>query len=159
MSETTLTLRPMARAEWDEWMPRQMAAYAEHIAASGAMSEADAWRKAKNDTARGFHAGFQTPGMLVFRIMAGDEAVGWLWLAAPGPGPDRQMAWVYNIEVGPAYRRRGYGREAMLLAEDEARSHGMTSLGLNVHGQNRVARSLYDSLGYDVMALQMKKPL
>ena len=51
------------------------------------------------------------------------------------------------------------GREAMLLAEGEARSHGMTSLGLNVHGQNKVARSLYDSLGYDVMAQQMKKPL
>ncbi len=47
----------------------------------------------------------------------------------------------------------------MLLAEAEARSHGMTSLGLNVHGQNKVARSLYDSLGYDVMSLQMKKPL
>jgi ribosomal protein S18 acetylase RimI-like enzyme len=35
----------------------------------------------------------------------------------------------------------------------------MTSLGLNVHGQNTVARSLYDSLGYGVMALQMKKEL
>jgi hypothetical protein len=93
MSESRLTLRAMTRAEWDEWMPRQMAGYAEHIAASGAMSEADAWEK------------------------------------------------------------------AMLLAEGEARSHGMTSLGLNVHGQNKVARSLYDSLGYDVMAQQMKKPL
>ena len=159
MSESQLTLRPMTRAEWDEWMPRQMAGYAEHIAASGAMSEADAWEKAKNDTARFFHAGFETPGMLVYRIMAGDEPTGWLWLAVPGPDPDRQMAWVFNIEVDPAFRGRGYGRGAMLLAEAEARSHGMTSLGLNVHGQNKVARSLYDSLGYDVMSLQMKKPL
>jgi ribosomal protein S18 acetylase RimI-like enzyme len=69
------------------------------------------------------------------------------------------MAWVYNIEVDPAFRGRGYGRAAMILAEGEARSRGMTSLGLNVHGQNKVARSLYDSLGYDVTALQMKKPL
>ncbi len=159
MSESTLTLRPMTRAEWDEWLPRQMAGYAEHIAASGAMSEADAREKAKNDTARTFHAGFGTPGQLVFRILAGDEAVGWLWLGAPGPDFDRQMAWVYNIEVESAYRGRGYGREAMLLAEGEARLHGMTSLGLNVHGQNKVARSLYDSLGYEIMALQMKKPL
>jgi ribosomal protein S18 acetylase RimI-like enzyme len=170
MSESELTLRPMTRAEWDEWMPRQMAGYAEHIAASGAMSEADAWAKAKNDTARSFYAGFETPGQLVFRILARilaeDEAVGWLWqavgwlwLAVPGPDRDRQMAWVYNIEVDPAYRGRGYGREAMLLAEGEARSRGMTSLGLNVHGQNKVARSLYDSLGYDVMTQQMKKSL
>jgi ribosomal protein S18 acetylase RimI-like enzyme len=159
MSESKLTLRPMTRAEWDEWIPRQMAGYAEHIAASGAMPEADAWAKAKHDTARSFHAGFETPGQLVFRILAEDEAVGWLWLAVPGPDLDRQMAWVYNIEVDRAHRGRGYGRQAMLLAEDEARSRGMTSLGLNVHGQNKVARSLYDSLGYDVMTQQMKKPL
>jgi ribosomal protein S18 acetylase RimI-like enzyme len=154
-----LTLRPMTRAEWDEWVPRQMAGYAEHIAASGAMSEADAWAKAKADTARSFHAGYLTPGQLVFRIMAAGEAVGWLWLAVPGPDRDQLMAWVYNIEVDPAFRGRGYGRAAMILAEDEARSRGMTSLGLNVHGQNTVARSLYDSLGYGVTTLQMKKPL
>jgi ribosomal protein S18 acetylase RimI-like enzyme len=45
----------------------------------------------------------------------------------------------------------------MRLAEDEARARGMTSLGLNVHGQNTVARSLYESLGYEITALQMKK--
>jgi ribosomal protein S18 acetylase RimI-like enzyme len=47
----------------------------------------------------------------------------------------------------------------MLLAEREARARGMTSLGLNVHGQNTAARSLYDSLGYHVMTQQMRKPL
>jgi ribosomal protein S18 acetylase RimI-like enzyme len=159
VTQAELTLRPMTRAEWDEWMPRQLAGYARHIAESGAMPEPDAWAKATADTARSWHAGYQTPGQLVFRIMAGDEAAGWLWLAVPGPDPDRLMAWVYNIEVDPAFRGRGYGRAAMILAEGEARSHGMTSLGLNVHGHNTVARSLYDSLGYDVTALQMKKPL
>jgi ribosomal protein S18 acetylase RimI-like enzyme len=159
MSESKLTLRPMTRAEWDEWMPRQMAGYAQHIAASGAMSAADAWEKARSDTARAFHAGFETPGQLLYRLLAEDEVVGWLWLAAPGPDPDKTMAWVYNIEVDPDYRGRGYGRGAMLLAEDEARARGMTSLGLNVHGQNTVARSLYDSLGYTVMSQQMKKPV
>jgi ribosomal protein S18 acetylase RimI-like enzyme len=47
----------------------------------------------------------------------------------------------------------------MQRAEDEARARGMTSLGLNVHGHNVVARSLYESLGYDVTAMQMKKPV
>jgi ribosomal protein S18 acetylase RimI-like enzyme len=67
------------------------------------------------------------------------------------------MAWVFEIEIEPAFRGHGYGRAAMRLAEAEARSRGMTSLGLNVHGQNTVARSLYESLGYEVTAVQMKK--
>jgi ribosomal protein S18 acetylase RimI-like enzyme len=152
-------MRPMTRAEWDEWMPRQLAGYARHIVDSGAMPEEEAWAKARADTARSFHAGYETPGQLIFRILAADQPAGWLWLSVPGPDPDKLMAWVYNIEVDPAFRGRGYGRAAMILAEDEARKRGMTSLGLNVHGQNTVARSLYESLGYGVMALQMKKPL
>ena len=35
----------------------------------------------------------------------------------------------------------------------------MISLGLGVHGQNTAARSLYDSLGYQVMTQQMREPL
>jgi ribosomal protein S18 acetylase RimI-like enzyme len=72
---------------------------------------------------------------------------------------DPSMAWVYDVEVDDAFRGRGYGRDAMLLAEAEARSRGMRSLGLNVHGSNTISRSLYASLGYQVTAQQMKKTL
>jgi ribosomal protein S18 acetylase RimI-like enzyme len=158
MNGNALRLRPATQAEFDEWLPRQMAGYADLIAASGALSLDDAWEKARRDTGRVFSAGLESPGQLVFRVLAGDEPVGTLWLAVPGLD-DPVMAWVYDIEIEPAYRGRGYGREAMLLAEAQARARGMTSIGLNVHGQNTVARSLYDSLGYAVMALQMKKAL
>jgi ribosomal protein S18 acetylase RimI-like enzyme len=157
MSEPELTLRPMTRAEFDEWLPRQAAGYAELIAASGAMPAQAAREKAERDTARYFGDGEATPGQLVFRIMAGPVAVGWLWLGVPGPDPDPRMAWVFEIEIEAPFRGRGYGRAAMRLAEDEARARGMTSLGLNVHGQNMIARSLYESLGYEVTAMQMKK--
>ncbi len=158
MSDDELRLRPATRAEFDEWLPRQEAGYAEMIIASGAMPPEEAREKARRDTERTFSAGFGTPGHLVFRVIAADNPVGWLWLAVPGPD-DAAMAWVYDVEVDEACRGRGYGRQAMLLAEREARARGMTSIGLNVHGNNRVAISLYDSLGYEVTAQQMKKPV
>ena len=46
----------------------------------------------------------------------------------------------------------------MLLAGG-GRGAGHDLVGLNVHGQNTVARGLYDSLGYQVTAQQMKKVL
>jgi ribosomal protein S18 acetylase RimI-like enzyme len=159
VTETEVSLRPLTRAEFDEWLPRQLAAYAAQIAASGSMPEADAWEKARRDTARAFSAGYDTPQQVLFRVLAGEEPVGWLWLGVPGPDPDPLEAWVYDIEVDENHRGRGYGRAAMLLAETEARARGMTSLGLNVFGQNTVARALYESLGYDVTSLQMKKPI
>ena len=157
MTEAELTLRPMTRAEFDEWLPRQVAGYAAMITASGAMPAQAALDKAQRDTARYFGDGAATPGQLVFRIMAGEAGVGWLWIGVPGPDPDPLMAWVFDIEIEAPFRGRGYGRAAMERAEAEARARGMTSLGLNVHGQNVVARSLYESLGYEVTAMQMKK--
>jgi hypothetical protein len=47
----------------------------------------------------------------------------------------------------------------MLLAEAEARSRGMRPLGLNVHGSNAAARSLYTGLGCEVMTQELKKRL
>lgn len=159
MSDADLTLRPVTRAEFEEWLPRQVAGYAALIAASGALPARAAREKAERDTARYFGNGRAAPGQLVFRIMAGEVRVGWLWLGVPGPDPDPQMAWVFEIEIEAPFRGRGYGRAAMERAEQEARARGMTSLGLNVHGQNMVARSLYESLGYEVTAMQMKKPV
>ena len=118
MSEGELTLRPLTRAEFDEWLPRQVAGYAALIAASGAMPAQAAREKAERDTARYFGGGVATPGQLVFRIMAGQVGVGWLWLGVPGPDPDPLMAWVFEIEIEPAFRGHGYGRAAMRLAED-----------------------------------------
>lgn len=149
----------MTRAEFDAWLPRQLAGYAELIASSGALPALAAREQARRDTARYFSRGFGTPGQFVFRVMAGDVAAGWLWLAVPGPAPDPLMGWVFEIEIEPAFRGRGFGRAAMRLAEAEARARGMTSLGLNVHGHNTIARTLYESLGYEVTTLQMKKPV
>jgi ribosomal protein S18 acetylase RimI-like enzyme len=157
VSDDTVRLRPVTREEFEAWLPRQLAAYAELIAASGAMPAKAARQQAEQDTGRYFSRGFATPGHFVFRIMAAGVPVGWLWLGVPGPNPDPRMAWVFEIEIEAAFRGHGYGRAAMELAEAEARSRGMTSLGLNVHGQNTVARSLYESMGYDVLAVQMKK--
>ena len=149
----------MTRSEFGAWLPRRLAAYAGLIAASGAMPAGAARDRAERDIGHGFSHGCGTSGQLLFRLVTAHAAVGWLWLAVPGPGPDPLMAWVYDIEIERAFRGRGYGRAAMRLAEQEARSRGMTSLGLNVHGQNTTARSLYDSLGYQVTELQMKKPV
>jgi ribosomal protein S18 acetylase RimI-like enzyme len=147
-----------AGADYDAWAARAIAGYAAQIAASGALGEEAAWDKARGDHERALPNGLDTPGQLIFRLLDDGQPVGWLWLAVPYPG-DPSMAWVYAVEVDEAFRGRGYGREAMLLAEAEARARGMRSVGLNVHGGNTIARSLYTSLGYDVTVQQMKKAL
>jgi ribosomal protein S18 acetylase RimI-like enzyme len=154
-----LTLRPVTAAEFQIMNETVVAGYAAQIAASGALPADAALQKAHRDQQRALPSGLGTPGHLIFRLLADGEPAGWLWLAVPVPDGDPVMAWVYLVEVDEAFRGRGYGREAMLLAEAQARSRGMRSVGLNVHGGNKVARSLYAGLGYEVMEQQMKKAL
>jgi mycothiol synthase len=154
-----MALRRLTAAEYEAFNSRAVAGYAAEITASGALPPGAAELKARQDHARLLPGGHETPGQLIFRLVAGREPVGWLWLAVPGEQGDPGMAWVNLVEVDEAFRGRGYGREAMLLAEAEARSRGMRSVGLNVHGSNVAARSLYTSLGYGVITQQMKKSL
>jgi ribosomal protein S18 acetylase RimI-like enzyme len=154
-----LTLRPATGAEYEAWASHAVAGYAAQMAASGALPPEAAMAKARQDHDQALPDGLDTAGQLLWRLIAAGQPVGWLWLAIPRPGGDPDMAWVNVVEVDEAFRGRGYGREAMLLAEAEARARGMRSVGLNVHGSNTVARSLYEGLGYQVTTQQMKKPL
>lgn len=61
------------------------------------------------------------------------------------------------MRIEERHRGRGYGREAMTLAEVEARRLGLDRVGLNVFGGNEVARGLYRSLGYAENAVFMTK--
>jgi hypothetical protein len=53
----------------------------------------------------------------------------------------------------------GRVERARAAAERETAQRGVTTIGLNVFGANVVVRRLYESAGYDVTSLQMRKPL
>ncbi|WP_382309892.1 GNAT family N-acetyltransferase [Herbiconiux sp. UC225_62] len=151
-------LRPLPAEALAAWLERQSAEYVRERMAAGDSAEY-ARERAAESNAQYFPDGAPAPGQLVFEVVAADgEPVGMLWLGPMSPRhPDDW--WVFDIEIDEAHRGRGLGREAMLLAEGEARAHGAVKLGLNVFGHNTVARNLYTSLGYEITAINMAKPL
>jgi ribosomal protein S18 acetylase RimI-like enzyme len=69
------------------------------------------------------------------------------------------VAYVFDIAIEEAERGKGLGRATMLAAEEYVRRQGQAEIGLNVFGFNEPARALYESLGYHVVAVQMRKQL
>jgi hypothetical protein len=94
MTTAGLWLRPPTQDEFEQWLPRQEAAYAREIAESGATPAAAAAEKARVDIARRFSSGLCSPGQVLFRLMADDQPVGWIWLNVPAIDGDPLMAWV-----------------------------------------------------------------
>ena len=149
-------LRRLREDEFEDWLRESREGYARSMVEHGSFSEAEAQEKARDDYARLLTEGLATPGhdLFVLEDDSNGERVGTLWLA------DRPHALaVFDVEVDEGLRGRGYGRAAMLLAEDEARRRGFDTIVLNVFAGNTVARSLYESLGYQERGVSMSKSL
>jgi len=146
----------MRNDEFECWLPRLREEYATDIMRNGGASEADARKKAVVDTEQLFPNGQPSSDQFVFVVEADAEPVGELWVAEREGDLGRGL-WIYDVHIAESHRGRGYGKEAMLLAEKEARRRGLSRVALNVFGGNAAARGLYKSLGYLETAVLMSK--
>jgi ribosomal protein S18 acetylase RimI-like enzyme len=155
-----ITLRPMTEPELTARLAGVIDQYAHDIQRAGRASAEQAHETAERQTEQLLPDGVDSPDTLVYTAEDGaGRPVGWLWLSLPSEANGRDAAWVYEIAVDPGERGKGYGRAIMRAAEDELVRRGVARLALNVFTDNPVAVRLYESLGFQVMAQQMAKPL
>jgi ribosomal protein S18 acetylase RimI-like enzyme len=148
----------MTGEEFDAWSERTNESFAEDLARASGIPFEQALERARSQYAEFLPDGQATAGTWLMKICDDDgSAVGVLWI---GPHPRRSDAsFIFDIEIDEARRGAGYGRAAMLAAEDLVRSAGNREIGLNVFGFNEAAQRLYSSLGYRVVSTQMSKHL
>ncbi len=139
-----------------DWLIDMRASYISHGIAAGD-SRLEAERNASSALERRVPGGSPAPGQHIGRVLCDGQPVGYLWVGPAGSDPQRW--WVSDVVINDDVRGRGFGRQAMLLAEELAREHGATSIGLSVFAQNGAARSLYSSLKYEETSVQMRKQM
>jgi ribosomal protein S18 acetylase RimI-like enzyme len=154
-----LSVRPMTVEEFGLFRAALISDYAADHVRAGNWAADQSQELAAGQIDGLLPEGPETPGMLVLTALsAAGDAVGHLWVglerAEAGGG-----AWIFDIEVAAEQRGQGYGRALLAAAERETARHGGQALGLNVFGDNTVARSLYESSGYEIKTLQMRKEL
>jgi ribosomal protein S18 acetylase RimI-like enzyme len=148
----------MTAAEFDSWRAESLESFAEDLARAMDRPLVAARMRAAAQYEELLPDGLDTPGshLLVVETEAG-ERVGIVWL---GPHPTRaDRGFIYDVTIEQTARGRGYGRAAMLAAEALLREEGKAAVDLNVFGFNTIARHLYESMGYEVVATQMTKKL
>ncbi|GAA3658862.1 GNAT family N-acetyltransferase [Microbacterium marinilacus] len=153
-----IALVPMTAQRFPAWQERCRAAYETDLIAAGETPHAAA-QKATESLERAFPAGAPTTENAVFDLVHDTSgAVGYLWVGRDSSG-DETSWWVWDVVVEAEHRGKGYGRAAMRLAEEHARSAGARTLGLSVFGDNTTARALYESVGYEITTVKMRKQL
>lgn len=157
MATMSVDLRPMTDAELAAYVEQASAGYVAERVAAGELRE-HAETVAERQLAEYLPGGKPADGHHLFCVVAGQRTVGVLWLG-PTPIGRPGMAWIYDIEIDEEHRGKGYGRATLNLAEREAARHGWSTLGLNVFGNNHVARALYESHGFNTANITMSKPI
>lgn len=64
---------------------------------------------------------------------------------------DQTMAFVINLDIKMAHRRKGYAFQAMTALEERLKKSGIQKIKLGVMSHNKQAQALYQKLGYDVI--------
>jgi ribosomal protein S18 acetylase RimI-like enzyme len=147
----------MTAVEFDEYLPGAVAAYAAEKAQAGNWAESEALDKSAQEYHDLLPQGVETPDNYLFTIQndAG-AAVGMIWLAVMA-NRAAPFGFIYDFAIDEQQRRKGYGRQAMLALEDEARKLRLDTLKLHVFGHNRAARALYEQIGYEATNINMAK--
>ena len=155
-----VNLVPMDAAEFERYYERAVVEYAQEHVRSGRWSAEEALEQSTKQFQQLLPDGVATPNQYLYMVQDADTGVkvGILWFAVQKQG-GQQIAFVYDVEIDPAFRRQGYGRQAFHALEGQVRALGLATIGLHVFGHNHGARALYESLGFVPTNINMRKSL
>jgi ribosomal protein S18 acetylase RimI-like enzyme len=152
----SIQLREKSVDDRQRWREVEKARYRNELLEAGNSPEAAQANIERNDAL--LRVGDEpAKGQYILDVLRADEKVGNLWLGTT-PVSDSEW-WIYDIEIDEEFRGTGLGRATLHAAEEFARAHGATQLGLNVFGSNAVARHLYETSGFQIKNVLMCKDL
>ena len=145
----------MNSSEFEQYLSHAIRGYADEHVKAGNWNEQEALSKATKEYERLLPDGEKTANNTLFTIRDEDKEVGMIWLAQRA----NDKGFIYDIKIREENQGRGYGKQAMIEIEKVARKLGLKSIKLHVFGHNRVARGLYEKLGYLETDIVMEKKI
>ena len=157
---------PLSPTELKAFIEMQVEEFAREKVLAGHWTQADARKNSRKSIVR---LTGKDPFARGHRFWKGVDAqgrrLGWIWIGPiPDASPIERGRWLYQITVEVSRRGRGYGRAMLAATERVLAGEGVDALHLNVFAWNTAARSLYDSMGYEIVQesatdAQMRKAL
>ncbi len=152
-----IKLHPISENEYAIWMVQSKDQYREENVKNG-LTVVEAQKKTDDDFQRLLPQGLKSKDNYIYAIKVEARWVGTVWFGVRGAENNRK-AFIFDLVLDENARGKGHGKQAMLLIEDEVKKIGLKHIGLHVFGHNKIARNLYQSLGYEIMNLILEKTL
>ncbi|WP_338651561.1 GNAT family N-acetyltransferase [Lysinibacillus sp. Y5S-8] len=153
-----ISLKPMNQEEFKQYISYAIEDYAKDKIASGNWSEDEAINLSRESFERLLPNGEKTENNHLLSIFHDDILVGMIWISQKAPKNPNE-GYIYDFVIFEQYQGQGYGKKAMKEAEIIAKELGMNKIGLNVFGHNKIARGLYEKMGYEITNITMAKTI
>ncbi len=154
------TLCPMRPERYASYIEAAIPGYARDNVSAGRWPEVGALERSRDDFASLLPQGLATPEHFLYEILdhEGGPAVGCVWVHIEHKH-GTTSAYVYDLEIEPAFRRQGHAERVTQALEGIAAAAGASGIGLNVFADNVGAQALYRKLGYVTTNFNMRKAL
>ncbi|MDQ0192243.1 GNAT family N-acetyltransferase [Paenibacillus wynnii] len=150
----------MDESTYQFFLSQSIRDYAEDKVKAGAWDEKNALKQSEEEMTRFLPKGLHTEGAYLYSIVeavSGTQA-GYIWFNVT-EGRSGLEAFIYDFYVFEPFQGKGYGKQALLALDEEARAMNVTKIGLHVFGQNNRAYELYKKMGYITTDITMSKEL
>jgi len=151
-----IELRPMTQAEYEIYLSRAVAEYAEDKVKAGNWPAEGALERSAKEFEKYLPQGLDSPHNTLCTLVdpASGAGVGMIWYAL-FPESTRPNWFIFDFSIDPEQRRRGYASQVLTALEERALAEGIQSIELHVFGHNTAARALYDKMGYEITNINM----
>lgn len=155
-----VSLVPMSGAQYERFIKVSVDNQVRNQVLAGRLDPGQAAEITNAQLGRMLPQGINTPGHEFYAVVSEvtGEHVGDVWFTTV-KRPGREIGFVMDIQVHPAYRRQGYGTAAFAAIERLAVEKGLDEMALEVAGHNAPARAMYQKLGYREIGVSMAKKL
>ncbi|MDE5054443.1 GNAT family N-acetyltransferase (plasmid) [Niallia taxi] len=153
-----ITLQPMNQEEFKQYISYAIKDYAKDKIASGNWSENEAIDLSKKAFERLLPKDEKTENNHLFSIFHNNILVGMIWISQKEPTNSNE-GFIYDFVIFEQYQGLGYGKKAMKEVEIIAKQLGMNKMVLHVFGHNKIARGLYEKMGYEITNITMAKTI
>ncbi|EEL50143.1 MULTISPECIES: GNAT family N-acetyltransferase [Bacillus cereus group] len=151
-----ITLRPMNKEEFQLYISGAIESYAKNKVTSGNWGEDEAINLSKKEFSRLLPKDEKSELNYLYSIFQDQQLVGMIWIAKTSTtNPDQ--GYIFDVIIYEPHQGQGYGKQAMKEIERIAKELGMNKIALHVFGHNKVARRLYEQLGYEITNINMVK--
>jgi ribosomal protein S18 acetylase RimI-like enzyme len=141
--------------EFQKYLSSAIQSYAEEKVLSGNWDQEESISKAEEEYNRLLPKGEKTEHNFLYTILSDDKAIGVIWLAQLS----EEKGYIYDVYIEEKHQGFGYGNEVMKEIENVGQKLGIKKIGLHVFGHNKVARGLYEKLGYQTTNVLMEKEI